>query len=121
MKFVIKTFTLPLRESRQGLLTLSAGYYCSLGFHDYEFKINTNYGSSAIGLPCMKRSFHWYKGPLDARSGQHPGLLAFGEQKVVHFLRLKARPLARPGLLGEKSGDAGSQGGGQVVTSRAAA
>lgn len=32
----------------------SLGYCCSLAFMIMNLKVNTNYGNSAIGLPCMK-------------------------------------------------------------------
>lgn len=40
------------------------GYYCSLAFMIMSLKVNTNYGNSATGLPCMKHYFNWFTVPL---------------------------------------------------------
>lgn len=41
----------------------SLGYCGSLAFMIMHLKVHTNYGNSAIGLPCMKH-FNWFKVPL---------------------------------------------------------
>lgn len=41
----------------------SLGYCGSLAFMIMNLKVHTNYGNSAIGLPCMKH-FNWFKVPL---------------------------------------------------------
>lgn len=42
----------------------SLGYCCSLAFMIMNLKVNTNYGNSATGLPCMKHYFNWFTVPL---------------------------------------------------------
>lgn len=42
----------------------SLGYCYCLAFMIMNLKVNTNYGNSVIGLPCMKHYFNWFKVPL---------------------------------------------------------